>query len=163
MEKVVCGSSAKELVQQLGDRLGVGKSKFYELKKQLKLEFHKDDDGVWIDADQLAELENVVQGQAHIVVAESLEMETHAEEIQAETVSVEDGSYQELVRSAQELAAGMAIARYQLASQMDEENLPVDLQEKIEAARQRTIPKSKSPEAIAKDIVQRARQTMMAA
>jgi hypothetical protein len=163
MEKVVCGSSTADLVKQLGDRLGIGKSKFYELKKQLNFEFHKDDEGVWLDADQLAALENAVTGQSHIVVAQSVEMETHAEELQAETVSMEETSYQELIRSAQELAAGMAIARYQLAGQIDEDNLPLDLRQKVEEARQRTIPKSKSPEAIAKDLMQKAKAMMVAA
>ncbi len=163
MEKVVFGNSTKELVEQLGQQLGIGKSKFYELKKQLGLEFHKDDEGVWVDADQLSMLEQAVKGQAHIVVADSAEMERHAEEIQAETVSMENEGYAELIRSSQELAAGMAIARYQLASQIDEDELPEDLRVKVQEARSQMLPKSKSPEAIAKKLVQLAKSQMFAA
>lgn len=163
MEKAVVGSNTGELVKQLGDRLGIGKSKLYELKKKLDIEFHKGDGEVWITEDELASLENGLEGQASIVVAESTEMEAHAEEIHAETVSMEEESYGDLIRSAQELAAGMAIARYQLASQMEEEDLPPDLRRSVEAARSRVIPKSKSPEAIAKTLVQQAKRQMVAA
>lgn len=163
MEKAVVGSNTGELVQRLGDRLGIGKSKLYDLKKKLGIDFHKGDGEVWVTPDELTTLENGVEGQSHIVVAESLEIDSHAEEIQAETVSVEEDNYTDLIRSAQELSAGMAIARYQLASQIEEEDLPSDLREKVAAARNRVIPKSKSPEAIAKVLVQQAKSRMLVA
>lgn len=163
MEKAIVGSNTGDLVKQLGDHLGIGKSKLYELKKDADVKFHKGDGEVWITPEQLSALEDLAEGRAQIVIAESVEMEAHAEEIHAETVSTEEDSINDLIRSAQELAAGMTIARYQLASQIGEDDLPEDLQQQVNEARSRVIPKLKSPQVIAKQLMQHAKRRMLAA
>ncbi|MFP4133007.1 MAG: hypothetical protein ACLFTJ_02515 [Halothece sp.] len=76
------------------------------------------------------------------------------EEINFKTLEEhEKEHFKKLIRSAQEWKAGTEIAKYTLASQMDENDLPEDLRDKVEEVKGQTIPKSQSPLQIASDLL----------
>jgi len=77
------------------------------------------------------------------------------EEINFKTLEEhEKEHFEKLIRSAQEWRAGTEIAKYTLASQMDENDLPTDLRDQVEEVKGQTIPKSQNPLQIASDLLE---------
>ncbi len=97
----------------------------------------------------------VSNSNASLAVRESGEIEEAAQQIELENKEENskpnEDQFAALVRSSAELAAGMEIAKYTIAKQMQDnpDLLPSDLKVQVEAVKASCSPKSQSPTAIA--------------
>jgi hypothetical protein len=95
-----------------------------------------------------------------LTVREGSEMEEAAEQIELkneeENSKPNEDQFAALVRSSAEFAAGMEIAKYTIAKQMQDnpDLLPSDLKEQVEAVKASCSPKSQSPTSIANQFLQ---------
>ncbi len=98
----------------------------------------------------------IIGNNGSLAVRESSEIEEAAQQIELENKEVKSEEpnqeqFAALVRSSAEFAAGMEIAKYTIAKQMQDnpDLLPSDLKDQVEAVKASCSPKSQSPTAIA--------------
>lgn len=155
----------------LMSKYGIKKDAYYARIKFLGIQVMKDSKRrVYLTDDQVAlmdelhsyieetgKMEGFVSNKnSSLAVRESSEIEEAAQQIELENKEVKSSEpnqdqFAALVRSSAEFAAGMEIAKYTIAKQMQDnpDLLPTDLKEQVEAAKANCSPKSQSPTAIA--------------
>lgn len=157
--------------ESLRDKYGIKKDTYYGRIKFLGIKVEKDSNRrVYLTDDQVALMDElhsyisetgkmegfVSSNNTDLAVRETGEIDQAAQQVNLENsqpISQEPNQDQfaALVRSSAEYAAGMEIAKYTIAQQMQEnpDLLPPDLKEQVEAAKASCSPKSPSPTAIA--------------
>ena len=164
---------------------GIKKVAYYARLKFLGMEANKDENGKpYLDESQVALLEEldkyikkegkmegfsassiVKAGDSSLESSQSeisLNGSSPGEEIHVNGSQVQGSSQQEqlagLFRNAQQLRAETEVAKYILASQMTDEDLPPDLRNKVEAAKATVVPKSHAPNSWTQEMLANAQQ-----
>lgn len=156
---------------ELMNKYNIKKDAYYGRIKFLGIQVKKDSDKKVYLTDEQVELMDelhshieetgkmegfVSENKGSLAVRESGEIEEAAESIELENSDGKSSEPNEeqfaaLVRSSAEFAAGMEIAKFTIAKQMQDnpDLLPDDLKEQVEAAKASCSPKSQSPTAYA--------------
>ena len=162
--------------EDLMEELGIKKDTYYRDVNFLNIEVIKDDDGkTWItqeDADRIKALRKYVEetgkrqgfedNEANLIVSENNSIQNNEDDIYVTPDEPTDNmNIDGLVRKASELKA-REIAMPELvtraiADKMTEDDLPEDLKEKVNLAREAANPKF-TPSMVAKTILERYRQ-----
>lgn len=134
--------------------LGIKKSQYYARVKKLDLKLKRENGKAYLSNDQLEMLRSLETESSGLALSEEVGMislETLPEMAEPEGDELDD-----LMRSAQELKAQQLVmpdlVKIYLASGMSESDLPLDLQEKVRAAREAANPK-KSVQLIAQNLL----------
>ncbi|WP_040655687.1 hypothetical protein [Rubidibacter lacunae] len=152
---------------ELLQRYGIGKTTFYEWLKYLDIRARKDRQRhAYFTAEHVRQLDSLhryycdrgtiegfLEAQRSVTVSE--EAVVHPEESVREAFSgngYRDRQFAHLVRTAQEWKAGVEVAKYAIAANLSDDDLPDDLRAAVEQAKAESLPKSRSAEAIAQDI-----------
>jgi len=150
--------------EELQKRWRIQKDAYYGMLKFLEIKAYRDKEGAWLDDEQVALLEALrshieqtgkMEGFGALVKSESSGIEQAAERLEVKADTPNQDQFRALVRSAQEYAAGMELAKYTLVQQIQQnpELLPEDLRSQVEEAKKLASPKSQSPQSIANQFV----------
>jgi hypothetical protein len=150
----------KNRPKDLQERWSIEKDAYYDMLKFLGIKAYRDKEGAWLDDEQVALLEALrnhigqtgkMEGFGALTVRESSEIDPAAETIEVKGDTPNQDQFRALVRSAQEYATGMELAKYALVQQIQQnpDLLPEDLRSQVEEAKKSVSPKSQSPQSIA--------------
>lgn len=175
-----------EIVQWLQDKWGIGRAAAFNRLKYLEVDFSKDEEGFYCTDADLEDLDNldvhlkgggkmdefpkrsslseVEGGRLTVVEGRSLSEVEGAPELEGE-IDLEDlegdeqYAFAQLVRTAQEKAAGLHIAQNLLTAEFmrDPNQLPDDLRQQVERSQVALAPKSRNPMDIAGEFVRKAK------
>jgi hypothetical protein len=138
--------------------LGIKKSQYYARVKKLDLKLKRENGKAYLSEEQMQLLRSIGEESSNLAVAE--EVGTISLENLPEMAEPEGDELDDIMRSAQELKAQQLVmpdlVKIYLASGMSESDLPLDLQEKIRAAREAANPK-KSFQSIGNRILEQYR------
>lgn len=167
--------STKLRPEEVWDRLGIGSSTYYNRLSHLGIEASKDEEGVYLNAEQMKLMEDLNEhikqtgrmkgfgGGGQLALSESSGLASALEiPMQPEIPGSdedEDG-LEELIREAAELkvqqVAMPELIKLHLAAGMTEDDLPADLKAKLQAVRDAANPKQNAA-SIAQQLLQRHR------
>lgn len=149
--------------EELMDELGIKKSKYYNILKVLGIKAEKDEKGMsYLSYNQIEKIrgyllgqnetaENDISGNSSMVKVDDNDIAASANSNEGEDIYIKPESassqldFSQLMRSAaelktRELAMGDLVKR-EVANRMTEDDLPEDLREKLELAREAANPK----------------------
>lgn len=167
--------STKWRLEQVCEVLSIGTSTYYNRLSHLGIEASKDEEGVYLNAEQMQVMEELNQhikqtGKmkgfrvgGELAVSESSGLASGLEiPMQPEIPGDEDeDGLEQLIREAAELKVQQAampdLVRLHLANGMTEDDLPDDLKAKLQAVREAANPKQ-SAASIAQQLLERHRQ-----
>ena len=173
MDKELVSRNSGELIEKLSERWGVTKAPIYKRLAYLGIEIEKKGGECFLFSRDLSQLDELNQWMKEgnslasfpkpgaLVQSEAQEIEQHTIELDP----VEDGhQLRQLVRSAQEKAAGVMMAQNMLTAQfMQNPNaLDPDLLAQVQNTEEAIAPKSINPLQYATSLVSRFTQTMAA-
>lgn len=125
--------------EEAQERLGIGKSQYYEALKALNIKAQRVDGKAVLSPEQfeaIAAYRAQVSGTAIATVSEESDLDIPAS---PETVTPDSDDFRHLIRRAQELKAQQLLQPHlvlmELAQQMTEDDLPPDLRSQVEEAR----------------------------
>lgn len=174
MEKHLISGNSEELIGKLREKYGLGKSQVYKRLQFLEIKMQKAEGEVFLDSHQLELLDAL---HSHISSGNSLEsfsspgalVQSSATEIEQAALNVEpieEGQQiRQLVRTAQEKAAGVLMAQNLLAAQFKDnpEMLDEDLFAQVRATEEAIAPKSQDPMKYAHNLIGKYQMTQTAA
>jgi len=158
------------------EALGIKKTPYYERLKFLGIKANKDDEGTYLNAEQMKLMEDLdkhiqqtgkmegFQGGGQLALSESsgLALEIPEQPDIPGTEEDDRDGLEELIREAAELkvqqAAMPELVKLHLAAGMTEDDLPADLKAKLQAVREAANPKQNAA-AIASNLLTRYRAT----
>ncbi|ERN41251.1 hypothetical protein KR51_00021390 [Rubidibacter lacunae KORDI 51-2] len=153
---------------ELLQRYGIGKTMFYEWLKYLDIQARKDRQRrAYFTAEHVRQLdalhryycdrgriEGFLEAQRSVTLPE--ESVVHPQKT-ADASSSGSGyreqQFAQLMRLAQEWKAGVEVAKYAIAANLNDDDLPDDLRAAVERAKAESLPKSQSVEALAEEIL----------
>lgn len=113
--------------------LGIGKHQYYDALTELGIKAHRHKGRAYLDADQVQKLRDYLGGQTAIATVDNGELSINGDEVITEEVS--DQEAEDLYWEAAELAANRLklrnLIKLNLASKIDYERLPPELQEDV--------------------------------
>ena len=113
--------------------LGIGKHQYYDALTELGIKAHRHKGRAYLDADQVQKLRDYLGGQTAIATVDNGELSINENEVITEEVS--DQEAEDLYWEAAELAANRLklrnLVKLNLASKIDYEKLPPELQEDV--------------------------------
>lgn len=113
--------------------LGIGKHQYYDAITELGIKSHRHKGRAYLDADQVQKLRDYLGGQTAIATVDNGELSINGDEVITEEVS--DQEAEDLYWEAAELAADRLklrnLIKLNLASKIDYERLPPELQEDV--------------------------------
>ncbi|BFM39907.1 hypothetical protein [Synechocystis sp. LKSZ1] len=155
-------NTKEEVTQFLMDRYGLGRSTILNRLKYLEMKVQSEDGQFFLDIDQLGELDQLnewIQSgqklvdfpkQGQLVKQESSELAIPSIDLEPVEGNT-DTALAQLLRTAQEQAAGITIAKNLLTAEFlkNPSQLPEDLREQVERSQGAMAPKSRNPLEIA--------------
>ena len=162
---------------QICERLGIEKSAYYNRLKYLEIEPSRDDDGTYLNAEQMKLMQELnehikktgkmrgFRGGGELAISENSDLASALEipEVEAENLDqMDDEMLGQLISDAGELklqqVAMPELIKLHLAAGMTEEDLSDEQKEKLRAIREAATPKSNAAASIAQKMLQRHRQ-----
>lgn len=173
MRKELASKTAKELTEILKSRYGISStSQIYKRMNHLGLKPQKGDGEVWLELEQLTELdkldehlksgyrldEYVVENREALVKAETQLPEVKVETIMAEQVIDNNEAWEQMNKAAQTKAAGNLILQNLLAKQYLEnpDLLPDEMKKAVAATEVQACPKVLNPLEYATEALKRS-------
>jgi len=168
--------STKWRPEQICEELSIEKSTYYNRLKYLEIEPSRDDDGPYLNAEQMKLMEDLnehirktgkmrgFRGGGELAISESsgLALEIPEQPEIPGTKEDDRNGLEELIREAAELkvqqAAMPELIKLHLAAGMTEDDLPDDLKAKLQAVREAANPKQNAA-AIASNLLTKYRAT----
>jgi hypothetical protein len=169
MEREYVSQNSKELIERLGERWSLGKASIYKRMEHVGVEISKHNGESFIYSNELATLDELNEWinngnklatfpkPGALVQAEGAAIEQHAIELEP----LEDGyQLRQLVRTAQEKAAGVMIAQNMLTAQFlqNPSALDPDLLAQVQNTEEAIAPKSVNPLQYASSLVRKFTQ-----
>jgi hypothetical protein len=155
-------NTKEEVTQFLMDRYGLGRSTILNRLKYLGMKVQSEDGQIFLDSDQLGELDHLndwIQGGQKLAdfPKRGQLVKQGANELAIPSIDLEpvggngETALAQLVRTAQEQAAGITIAKNLLTAEFlkNPNQLPEDLREQVERSQGALAPKSRNPMEIA--------------
>lgn len=169
----IAGKSKGDVVQQLEKSYGVARTTVFNRLKYLGYSLHKVDDLFSLSNEQMAELDKLHRwisdggkmadypkpGQLTMITDQG-ELEQYGEVINFDALEGdEELGHAELIRAAQNQAAGILIAQNLLTAEMlkNPQHLPADLQAQVEQSKVAIAPKPQNPLVIASQWITKAK------
>lgn len=174
--------SSRTTPEEACEALGIKKSPYYERLKFLGIKANKDDEGTYLNAEQMKLMEDLdkyirqtgkmegFQGGGQLALSESSGLSSNLastleipEQLEAETFAeVDDEVLDQLIWDAAELKkrqiAEPEVIKLHLAAQMTEDDLPDEMKAELQAVRKLANPKPNAAASIAQQLLQRHRQ-----
>jgi hypothetical protein len=170
--------SGRTTPEEACEKLGIKKSPYYQRLRFLNIKANKDDEGVYLTADQMKLMfdlhEHIKQtgkmegfsGGGQLTLVESSGAPALEISLEPETVvNADDGDLDQIIWEAAELKkqqlAKAALIRLHLAHQMTEDDLPDEMKEELAAVREAANPASpkQNPAAAASNLLAKYRAT----
>ncbi len=164
----------EEMTSWLKDRYGIARSTCLNRVRYLEIKADFDQDGYYLSDPQVEELDKLNEWlkagsrmadfpKRGVLVLQNSEVVSVNEEINFEDLEGDqDYAFAQLIRTAQEQAAGITIAKNLLTAQFlgNPAQLPEDLREQVERSQVAIAPKSRNPLTIAGEMIKKAKQSV---